>query len=45
MNNYKVFIASSAELKHERGELVDLLQDVNDELEEQGIKFRAELFL
>ena len=44
MNNYKVFIASSAELKHERGVLVDLLQDVNDELEEQGIKFRAELW-
>ena len=44
METYKVFIASSAELKNERSELVDLLLDINDELEGESIKFKPELW-
>jgi len=44
METSNVFIASSSELKKERDELVDLLLDLNDELEEQGIKFKSELW-
>ncbi len=44
METYNVFIASSSELKKEREELVDLLLDLNDELEEQGVKFKSELW-
>ena len=36
----KIFIASPAELKSERRELIDLLQDLNDEWEDQGVKFK-----
>ena len=44
MKTFKVFIASSAELQHERRELVDLLLDLNDELEGQDIKFKPILW-
>lgn len=44
MKIVKVFIASSAELKQERMELVDLLQDLNDEMEERGTKFKPVLW-
>lgn len=44
MNIIKVFIASSAELKRERLELVDLLADLDEEIEEQGIKLKPELW-
>ena len=40
MKKIKVFIASSAELKYERMELVDLMQDMNDNLVEQSIKYK-----
>lgn len=36
-----IFIASSAELKSERMELIDLLQDLNDEWDDRGIKFKS----
>ena len=44
MNIIKLFIASSSELKRERMELVDLMQDMNDELEEQDIKLKPVLW-
>lgn len=40
----KVFVASSAELKKERMELVDLMLDLNDELESRGMRFRSALW-
>ena len=40
----KVFIASSLELKQERLELVDLMQDMNEELEVHGIKLKPVLW-
>ena len=44
MKILNVFIASSAELKSERMELVDLMQDLNDELETKGVKFKPVLW-
>ncbi len=44
MEYKRIFIASSGELKQERMELVDLLQDLNDEVEEQGTKFKPVLW-
>ena len=44
MMKKKIFIASSAELKYERLELVDLLLDLNEELEEQGIRLKPVLW-
>lgn len=40
----KIFIASSAELKRERMELVDLMQDLNDDFEKHGIKLKPVLW-
>ncbi len=40
MSTKQIFIASSAELKRERMELVDLMQDMNDNLVEQSIKYK-----
>lgn len=40
----KFFIASSAELKRERMELVDMIQDMNDELETKNIKIKPVLW-
>ena len=40
----KIFIASSAELRHERMELTDLLLDLNNEQESQGIQFKPVLW-
>ena len=39
-----IFVASSAELKRERMELVDLMQDMNDGLVEHGIKLKPVLW-
>ena len=44
MNTIKIFIASSAELKPERNEIVDLIQDIKDELEKQGVKLSPVLW-
>ena len=44
MKRIDVFIASSAELKSERMELVDLMQDLNDELETKGVNFKPVLW-
>lgn len=44
MKTMKVFIASSSELKQERMELVDLIQDMNDELETKNIKIKPVLW-
>lgn len=44
MKVIKVFIASSAELKRERMELVDLTQDMNDDLEGRNIKLKPVLW-
>lgn len=44
MKRNDVFIASSAELKSERMELVDLMQDLNDELEIKGVNFKPVLW-
>lgn len=41
---YNVFVASSAELKRERMELVDLMQDMNDDLVEHSIKLKPVLW-
>ena len=41
---YKIFVASSAELKRERMELVDLMQDMNDILVENSIKLKPVLW-
>ena len=45
MTTKRVFIASSAELKKEREELVDLMQDMNDELEKAESDIRLESVL
>lgn len=39
-----VFIASSAELRSERMEIVDLILDLNDEIEGLGIKYKPALW-
>ncbi len=39
MITYKIFIASSSEMRTERLEIIDLLVDLNDEYEHSGIKF------
>lgn len=44
MKYKRIFIASSVELKQERKELVDLLQDLNDKVEERGIRFKPVLW-
>ena len=44
MKIIKIFVASSAELKCERMELVDLIQDINDKLEEEGITLKPILW-
>lgn len=44
MNTIKIFIVSSAELKRERMELVDLMQDLNETLVEHSIKLKPELW-
>ena len=44
MKVINVFIASSAELKKERMELVDLMQDMNDDLERQNFKLKPVLW-
>lgn len=44
MSSNKIFIASSAELKSERNELVDLIQDLNEDLEKLGIKLKPVLW-
>lgn len=43
-SEFFVFIASSAELKLERNELVDLVQDLNDKQEKLGIKIKSVLW-
>lgn len=40
MKNVKTFIASSAELKRERMELIDLLLDLSDERKDLELKFK-----
>ena len=44
MRYNRIFIASSSELKQERMGLVDLLQDLNDEVEERGTRFKPVLW-
>ena len=44
MKEIRIFIASSAELKRERMELVDLMQDMNDDLEGRSIKLKPVLW-
>lgn len=44
MKRINIFIASSAELKKERMELVDLMQDMNDDLERQNFKLKPVLW-
>ena len=44
MKRINIFIASSAELKRERMELVDLMQDLNDDLEGRNIKLKPVLW-
>lgn len=44
MRTINVFVASSAELKRERMELVDLMQDMNDDLEGQNFKLKLVLW-
>jgi len=44
MKTIKTFIASSAELKYERIELVDLMQDMNINLEVHNIKLKPVLW-
>lgn len=44
MNQRNIFIASSSELKKERNELVDLLQDLNRKHKAQDIKFKPVLW-
>lgn len=39
-----IFIASSAEMKHERLELVDLILDINDEIESSNSKIEPVLW-
>lgn len=40
MTTKQIFIASSSELRIERMELVDLIQDLEDELTDKGIKLK-----
>ena len=44
MSTKQIFIASSSELKRERIELVDLMQDMNDDLEGRNIKLKPILW-
>lgn len=44
MKTINIFIASSSELKRERMELVDLLQDMNEDIEGRDIKFKPVLW-
>lgn len=44
MKQIKIFIASSSELKRERMELVDLMQDLNLEIKEKSIQFYSILW-
>lgn len=44
MDTINIFVASSAELKRERMELVDLLQDMNDYLEGKNVKLKPVLW-
>jgi len=44
MKIIRIFVTSSAELKLERMELVDLIQDINDKLEEEGITLKPILW-
>lgn len=44
MKRIRVFLASSAELKRERNELVDLMQDMNEVYEEKSIKLKPILW-
>lgn len=44
MKYNRIFIASSAEMKQERMELVDMLHDLNDEVENQGLRFKPVLW-
>lgn len=44
MKTIRVFVASSAELKRERMELVDLTHDMNDDLEGRNIKLKPVLW-
>ena len=44
MKHINVFFASSSELKRERMELVDLIQDMNEDLERRDIKFKPVLW-
>lgn len=44
MQTIKVFIASSAELRRERMELVDLIQDLNIETKKLGFMFKPVLW-
>lgn len=44
MKTIDLFMASSAELKLERLELVDLLQDLSEETEERGIRLKPVLW-
>ena len=44
MKEIKIFLASSSELKRERLEFADLMQDLNNEKEDQGIQFKPVLW-
>lgn len=44
MSTKQIFIASSAELKRERMEIVDLMQDMNDNFEGLNIKLKPVLW-
>lgn len=44
MKNKRVFIASSSELKRERMVIVDFLQDLNDDVYAQGIRYKPVLW-
>ena len=44
MKTINIFIASSSELKRERMELVDLMQDMNEDIEGRDIKFKPVLW-
>lgn len=44
MDTINIFVASSAELRRERMELVDLMQDMNDNLEGLSIKLKPVLW-
>lgn len=44
MKIIKTFIASSSELKLERRELVDMFHEINENLEDKGIRFKPVLW-